>query len=118
MAGFIPAARQHLIDAISASARRLTRSEDRAALLAFVRAYYRGVDEDDLRTSPPESLAAAAAGHLAFGLRRRPGAPLEFDGHRPRRLDQRPHGRRGRHGRHAVLVARWRWWNPARSRST
>jgi glutamate dehydrogenase len=76
MAGSIPAARQHLIDEISTSARRRKPASERAALVRFVRAYYRGVDEDDLRTSTPEALAAAAAGHLAFGLRRRPGVPL------------------------------------------
>jgi glutamate dehydrogenase len=76
MTGYIPAARQHLIDEISRIAGRLKSVADRAARMAFVRAYYRGVDEDDLRTSTPEALAAAAVGHLSLGLRRRPGEPL------------------------------------------
>jgi glutamate dehydrogenase len=76
MAGHIPAARQHLIDAISTLAGRRKPVSDRAARVAFVRAYYRGVDEDDLRASTSEALAAAAVGHLAFGVRRRPGESL------------------------------------------
>jgi glutamate dehydrogenase len=76
MAGHIPAARQHLIDEISTIAGRRKPVSDRAARVAFVRAYYRGVDEEDLRTSTPEALAAAAIGHLAFGLRRSRGQPL------------------------------------------
>jgi glutamate dehydrogenase len=76
MAGHIPAARQHLIDEISSLAASRKPVSDRAARAAFARAYYRGVDEDDLRTSTPEALAAAAIGHLAFGLRRSPGQPL------------------------------------------
>ena len=67
MPGTIPAARQHLIAAIVAKSRL------RGApipLAPFVQAYYRGVDESDLRDSDAAALAAAAAGHLRFGATR------------------------------------------------
>ena len=74
MSGTIPAARQNRIDAISRQARAL-----RGAALPlgpFVQDYYRGVDETDLRTSDPDALAAAAAGHLRFGAVRKAGQAL------------------------------------------
>ena len=74
MPGTIPAARQHLIDAIAREARG--RRGDPVPLAAFVRAYYHGVDESDLRAAPPAQHAAAAAGHLRFGMSRRPGRAL------------------------------------------
>ena len=76
MAGTIPAARQHLIDAIAAHARTSRAKRGRVPLRGFVQAYYRGVDEDDLRAATPAFLAAAAAGHLQFGMSRRAGRPL------------------------------------------
>ncbi len=42
----------------------------------FVRQYFRGVDEEDLRASPPETLAAAAIAHLRFGSQRARRKPL------------------------------------------
>ncbi len=74
MPGTIPAARQHLIDTIAKEARG-TRGAA-APLAAFVKDYYRGVDESDLRATAPEALAAAAAGHLRFGATRKPGQAL------------------------------------------
>jgi glutamate dehydrogenase len=74
MPGTIPAARQHLIDAIAQQAR--SRRGATAPLTSFVQAYYRGVDETDLRATEPAALAAAAAGHLRFGTVRRPGEAL------------------------------------------
>jgi glutamate dehydrogenase len=74
MPGTIPAARQHLIDTIAKEARG-TRGAA-APLAAFVRDYYRGVDESDLRATEPAALAAAAAGHLRFGATRKPGQAL------------------------------------------
>jgi glutamate dehydrogenase len=73
MPGTIPAARQQLIAAIANKSRAL-----RAALplAPFVRDYYRGVDESDLRDIEPSTLAAAAAGHLRFGRQRKPGRAL------------------------------------------
>src|SRR5690606_21415956 len=68
------AARQHLIDTIAKEARG-TRGAA-APLAAFVKDYYRGVDESDLRATGPEVLAAAAAGHLRFGATRKPGQAL------------------------------------------
>ncbi|MDH4105737.1 MAG: NAD-glutamate dehydrogenase, partial [Gammaproteobacteria bacterium] len=74
MPGTIPAARQHLIDDIA----KLTRRAPGAPVppREFVQAYYRGVGEDDLELRGPADFATAAAGHLAFGSMRRPGAPL------------------------------------------
>jgi glutamate dehydrogenase len=73
MPGTIPAARQRLIAAIVARSR--VRGAP-VALAPFVQAYYRGVDESDLRDSDAAALAAAAAGHLRFGATRRSGRPL------------------------------------------
>jgi hypothetical protein len=64
MPGTIPAARQHLIDAIAKGARGARGTP--VPLPAFVRGYFRGVDESDLRATEPATLAAAAAGHLRF----------------------------------------------------
>ncbi len=75
MAGSIPAVRKHLIETIAAHTRS-ARSRSPVPLDAFVRAYYRGVDEDDLRARAPAALAAAAADHLRFGWTRRTGRPL------------------------------------------
>ena len=75
MPGSIPAVRRHLIDAIAAQVRRDRRTTPVPAL-GFVRDYFRGVDEDDLREHAAASLAAAAVDHLRFGARRRPGQPL------------------------------------------
>jgi glutamate dehydrogenase len=73
MPGTIPVARQHLIAAIAAKSRS---HEAPVPLAPFVRDYYRGVDESDLRSRDPAALAAAAAGHLAFGAVRKPGHAL------------------------------------------
>jgi len=74
MPGTIPAARQHLIDAIAKEARG-TRGAA-APLAGFVQDYYHGVDESDLRATEPAALAAAAASHLRFGARRKPREAL------------------------------------------
>ena len=74
MPGTIPAARQNLIDTITREARSARGTP--VPLGPFVQAYYRGVDESDLRASEPAALAAAAAGHLRFGAVRRPGRAL------------------------------------------
>ena len=73
MTGTIPAARQHLIDDIAKRARALRGGPSPVALQAFIQAYYRGVDEDDLRAGQAGDFAAAAAGHLTFGATRKPG---------------------------------------------
>jgi glutamate dehydrogenase len=73
MPGTIPAARQHLIDDIAKQTRK---SRGRPVPLPeFVRAYYRGVGEDDLELRQPADFAASATGHLGFGMVRRPGEP-------------------------------------------
>jgi glutamate dehydrogenase len=73
MPGTIPAARQQLIAAIASRTRALNAS---LPLAPFVREYYRGVDESDLRAADPATLAAVAAGHLRFGAVRKPGRAL------------------------------------------
>ena len=75
MPGTIPAARQHLIDDIAKRARAARRTRQGVGLDDFIQLYYRGVDEDDLRATDAGALAAAAAGHLAFGATRKPGQP-------------------------------------------
>jgi glutamate dehydrogenase len=76
MLGKVPAARLALIERIvRLASRRRTRSP--AGLAArFIRAYYHGVAEEDLRARPLDNLAAAALSHLALGARRKPGVPL------------------------------------------
>jgi len=73
MPGTIPAARQHLIDDIARRARALRGRKAPVAIGDFVQAYYRGVDEEDLRAGDAGAFAAAAAGHLNFGATRKPG---------------------------------------------
>ena len=73
MTGTIPAARQHLIDDIARRARKLPGSP--VPMQEFVRAYYRGVGEDDLELRQPADFAASASGHLHYGRVRRPGEP-------------------------------------------
>jgi glutamate dehydrogenase len=76
MAGTIPAARQHLIDAVAAHTRSSRLQRAPVPPTQFVQSYYRGVDEDDLRERTPAALAAAALRHLQFGTTRRAGRPL------------------------------------------
>jgi glutamate dehydrogenase len=71
MLGKIPAARLALIEKIVTEATR-TLARARHALAAdFVRAFFRGVAEEDLRAHRPEALATAALAHLEFGRVRR-----------------------------------------------
>ncbi|HZF17824.1 MAG TPA: NAD-glutamate dehydrogenase [Steroidobacteraceae bacterium] len=76
MLGKVPAQRLALIERIVKLASR-RRTQVRAPLAAsFIRAYYHGVAEEDLRERALENLAAAALAHLALGARRKPGVPL------------------------------------------
>ncbi len=76
MLGKVPAARLALIERIVKHASR-RRASVRAPLAAsFIRAYYHGVAEEDLRERSFENLAAAALAHLALGARRQHGVPL------------------------------------------
>ncbi|HET7201884.1 MAG TPA: NAD-glutamate dehydrogenase [Steroidobacteraceae bacterium] len=76
MPGTIPAARQHMIDAIAKQTRKANVARAPVPLSAFVQAYYRGVGEEDLRQRDAESFAASAARHFEFGRVRRRGEPL------------------------------------------
>jgi glutamate dehydrogenase len=78
----IPAARVALIEriahAISPGAGK-SRREARGQLelqQRFVRAYFRGVGEEDLAERTPTLLARAALDHLEFGMKRSPGQTL------------------------------------------
>jgi len=76
MLGKVPATRLALIERIVKHASR-RKTAMRAPLAAqFIRAYYHGVAEEDLRERSLDNLAAAALAHLAIGARRRRGAPL------------------------------------------
>src|SRR5262245_26483942 len=70
MLGKIPAARLALIEKIVARAERRVPAARRALARDFVRGFFRGVAEEDLRAHRPEDLAAAALGHLEFGRKR------------------------------------------------
>jgi glutamate dehydrogenase len=80
----IPAARVALIERIAhavspnGSAKRATReARDQMELQQrFVRAYFRGVGEEDLAERTPALLARAALNHFEFGAKRTPGQSL------------------------------------------
>jgi glutamate dehydrogenase len=70
MLGKIPAARLALIEKIVARAARLVPKPSRTIAVDFLRAFFRGVAEEDLRTHRPRDLADAALAHLEFGRQR------------------------------------------------
>jgi glutamate dehydrogenase len=70
MLGKIPAARLALIEKIAAEATRSQPAARRKLVGEFVRGFFRGVDEEDLRAHAPGALAAAALAHLEFGRQR------------------------------------------------
>src|SRR3954470_24922454 len=76
MLGKIPAARLALIETTVAYATRRVPASQRALTRDFVRAFFRGVAEEDLRAHDPADLAAAALAHLEFGRRRPEGRVL------------------------------------------
>src|SRR5687767_10240275 len=67
MLGKIPAARLALIEKIVAAVSRDLPRARRALTADFVRAFFRGVAEEDLRAHRPVDLATAALAHLDFG---------------------------------------------------
>src|SRR4051812_46053643 len=71
MLGKIPAARIALIEKIAARATRALPAARRPLVAEFMRGFFRGVAEEDLRMHEPAELAAAALGHLEFGSVRR-----------------------------------------------
>jgi len=72
MLGKIPAARLALIEKIVRSVPRGLAKAARGLSADFLRAFFRGVAEEDLRMHRPADLATAALAHLQFG-RVRPG---------------------------------------------
>jgi glutamate dehydrogenase len=75
MLGKIPAARLALIEKIAAHATRSAPAR-RALVAGFVRQFFRGVSEDDLRMHEAKDLAAAALAHLEFGRVRKASQAL------------------------------------------
>ncbi len=76
MLGKIPAARVALIDAIISAAQSLRRFKQRSLERDYLRSYFHGVSEHDLRAHAPTSLAAVALSHLDLGRTRRRGQTL------------------------------------------
>ena len=76
MLGKVPASRLRLIEEIARVARKHVKAADHKSVDAFVRRYYRGVAEEDLRARGAKALAAAALRHLTDGRSRRPGHAL------------------------------------------
>jgi glutamate dehydrogenase len=70
MLGKIPATRLALIEKIVAHALKSVPRARQALTRDFLRVYFRGVAEEDLRAHRPGDLAAAALAHLEFGRRR------------------------------------------------
>jgi glutamate dehydrogenase len=66
---------------------------DRETLQRFLRAYFRGVGEEDLAERTPAALAGAARSHLELGWRRTPGQSLVriFNPDRERNGFESPH---------------------------
>jgi len=73
MLGKIPAARLALIEKIVKSAPR-SAAAGRGLEVDFLRAFFRGVAEEDLRMHRPGDLAAAALAHLELGKSRKGSA--------------------------------------------
>jgi glutamate dehydrogenase len=71
MLGKIPAARLALIEKIVAESARSLPAARHALAADFVRAFFRGVAEEDLRAHRPADLATAALAQLEFGRVRR-----------------------------------------------
>jgi glutamate dehydrogenase len=67
MLGKIPAARLALIEKIVRSTPRRLPAHSRALARDFLRAFFRGVAEEDLRAHQPADLARAALAHLDLG---------------------------------------------------
>ena len=70
MLGKIPAARLALIEKIVAHARRKLPGSAHFLAAEFLRSFFRGVDEEDLRAHSPRDLATAALAQLEFGRQR------------------------------------------------
>ena len=76
MLGKIPAARLALIEKIVRGTPRTASRAARGLADDFLRAFFRGVAEEDLRTHRPGDLAAAALAHLELGRTRSGGGVL------------------------------------------
>ena len=72
----IPAARIKLIERIAAEARQRVAGTALDLRRRFLRAYYRGVGEEDLSQRAPADLANMALRHLETGYQRPGGRPL------------------------------------------
>ncbi|MGQ0834869.1 MAG: NAD-glutamate dehydrogenase [Gammaproteobacteria bacterium] len=74
MLGQVPETRLALIERIAGAARRRAGARNAERAARFVRAYYRGVADEDLAAREPGDLAAAALAHLEFGVKRPPNS--------------------------------------------
>ncbi|HKZ75020.1 MAG TPA: hypothetical protein VJ011_13200, partial [Steroidobacteraceae bacterium] len=72
MLGQVPETRLALIERIVAAAKRRVGARNGERAARFLRAYYRGVADEDLAARGPPDLAGAALTHLDFGLKREP----------------------------------------------
>ena len=75
MLGKVPASRLKLIERIVRAARGRLRAADRAVGEAFLRRYFRGVADEDLRARGSDDLAAAALLQFQGARLRRRGKP-------------------------------------------
>ncbi len=76
MLGKVPASRLRLIEEIVRAARSRTKGAVHRSTDAFIRRYFRGVAEEEMRSRGAAALAGAALCHLAAGATRRSGQPL------------------------------------------
>ena len=76
MLGKVPASRLRLIEEIVRAARGRTKAAEHKSIDAFVRRYFRGVADEEMRARGAAALAGAALSHLAAGAVRRPGRSL------------------------------------------
>src|SRR5690606_12905407 len=72
----IPVARQKLIERIVGAARSRKRRDDLPSSDTFLREYFRGVAEEDLRAYSSAELAAAALAHLRAARVRKRNQPI------------------------------------------
>ena len=88
MLGEVPATRLRLIERVVRAAQEISAKPLPAATAEFLRAYFRGVAEEDLAAREPQYLAAGALEHLRLGRVRPGGRPLVgvFELHSPRTL--------------------------------
>ena len=76
MLGKVPASRLRLIEDIVRAGRRRAKAGEAKIADLFLRRYFRGVAEDEMKARGAATMAAAALQHLADGAVRRAGQPV------------------------------------------